>query len=352
MTRYYAANLAYTTLDLPISDVATSFTVTDPLTFPDDAPFIVKCRSEIMLVGAIDKITRTFSSVTRGHEGTTRTSHDADTTISNIITAGYMTAMFDAIEGKLDATGGTMTGDLTISTSTGSTVATILDMDGHTLKDAVISGGSLLDAFDANDQILGKPVIRDYKESVVVINATGSTAPIELDLASGNVFKVTQTGAIAGINILNPSTVGANSLTMDILSNSSTHSLAWMAPYAVITTSNKVSAASADNSFNAASTVFGANVQMGDIVTVTGFTSAGVANNESWRVVSATNTKIVVSDAVATKAAGDSVTITRRQEFFPEATVPDAPVAYIPKVFTMWSYTDPTRWRILEAGEF
>lgn len=364
MSRLYAANLAYTTLDLPISDAAVSFTVTDATNFPDNAPFIVKCESEIMLVGAITKLTRTFSSVTRGYESTVAASHAADTTISNVITAGYLNTMYTNIEDKYDSTGGSITGDVditgdvtltgnvTIATSTDSTAASILDMSSHTIKDPVISGGSFLDAFDANDKVFGKPVIKNYKETVVSLNATGSTAAIELDLAEGNIFNVTQTGSIAGIDIVNYSTLGSEPITLDILSDASTYSIAWMNPYTVISASTKISASTADNSFNAASTVFGSNVQAGDIITVAGFSTGSSGNNDSWRVISRTTTKIIVTDAVTTVAAGDSVTITRRQEFFTDATVPDAATAYIPKVFTIWSYGDPTRWRITEVGEF
>lgn len=378
MTRLYAANLAYTTLDLPISDASDSFTVDDPTNFPNDAPFIVKCESEIMLVGAIDKPTRMFSSVTRGYEGTTPAAHSADTTISNMITAGYLNGMFDAIEDKVDSTGGTITGDVnvkgnvTIEPSSGSTsgevdlgVTGTITMSTSTESTAagqivnpIIKGGSLVNAFDANDQVLGKPVIKDYKETVVELNATGSTASISLDLLEGNIFKVTQTGSIAGIDILNASTVGANSLTLDILSNSSTYTLAWMAAYSVITSSVKVTASTVDNSFNCSSTVFGDDVQIGDILTVSGFSSGSTSvdsstgNNDDWRVVSATASKITVSDDVEGSTGGDSVTITRRQEFFTGTDVPDAPTAYEPKVFTLWSYGDPTRWKIIEVGDF
>ena len=381
MTRLYAANLAYTTLEFTINSTVTSFTVIDATNFPDNAPFIVKCESEIMLVGAIDKVTRTFSSVTRGYESTTAASHNAATTISNLVTAGYLNGMFDYIDGKVDSTGGaitgnvtiapssgstagltvgvtgdlTVTGDITIATSSGSTAASILDMSSHTIKDPVISGGSLADEFDANDKVLGKPVIKNYKETVVELNATGSTAAIALNLLNGNIFKVTQTGAIAGIDVTNASTLGANSLTLDILSNSSTYSIAWMAAYSVITGSTKVSASTVDDSFNCASTAFGANVEAGDIITVTGFSTGSSGLNDSWRVKSATTTKITVVDdssAIVTKAAGDSVTITRRQEFFTNTNVPAAPTAYTPKVFTLWSYKDTTRWRISEVGDF
>lgn len=358
MTRLYAANLAYTTLDLPISDAAVSFTVTDPTNFPDNAPFIVKCESEIMLVGAIDKPTRTFSSITRGYEGTTPASHAADTTISNLITAGYLNGMFQAIVDKLDTTGGSITGDLDITgvlsmvTSTATTAS--LDMNGNDLIAPVISGGSLKDAFDANDQILGKPVIKNYKETLVNLGNVGST-DIDMDLADGNVFMAQMNGDVAGINITNASSVNANSVTLSLLSSGSTFSLAWLAPVSVTSASTLVSASTADYSFNIATTSFSTQVEMGDIITVSGFLTTGTtANNDSFRVITATTAKITCdSTAIQTASASSNpVTITRRQEFFVGATIPDVPTAYTPKEFVFWSYADPTRWRISEVGEF
>lgn len=367
MARLYAANLAYTTLDLPISDASVSFTVTDPTNFPDNAPFIVKCGSEIMLVGAINKGTRTFSSVTRGYEGTVAASHAAAATISNVITAQYWNELYGDLAGKYNSTGGAITGDVGVTGNvdvtgnlgmTGNITMTSssfsINAAGGRLNIPVISGGVLLDAFDANNQVFGKPVIKDYKETLVNLGNVGSTE-INMNLNSGNVFRANVNGNVSGINITNASSLHANSLTLSLLSSASTFTLAWMAPVSVTSASTLVSASSDDYSFNIATTSFSTQVAMADIVTVSGFMAAGTTvNNDSFRVVTATTAKIVCNSTAikAAAASSDPITITRRQEFFQGATVPDAPLAYIPKEFTMWSYADPTRWRIVEAGDF
>lgn len=367
MTRLYAANLAYTTLDLPISDASVTFTVTDPTAFPATAPFIIKCESELMLVGAIDKPTRTFSSITRAYEGTTAVAHAAGATVSNVITAQYWNELYGDMASKYESTGGTITGDVDIIgniSATGSlaltgniTIATSsasIDTNGGLLIDPVISGGVLLDAFDANDKVLGKPVIKNYKETLVALGNVGSSY-ITMDLSSGNVFTAQVNGDVSGIDITNASSLHANSLTLSLLSSGSTFSVAWMAPVSVTSASTLVSASTVDYSFNIATTSFSTQVALADIITVSGFLTTGTtANNDSFRVISATTAKIVCdSTAIQTAVAtSNPITITRRQEFFTNATVPDAPTAYIPKDFTMWSYADPTRWRIAEVGEF
>lgn len=72
-----------------------------------------------------------------------------------------------------------------------------------------------------------------------------------------------------------------------------------------------VSAASGDKSFNFSAT----NAPLaapGDIITVSGFATAGL--NKSYTVVSRTTAKIIVVEPVLTEAAGDSVTITGPNE--------------------------------------
>jgi len=87
MPRLKAANNARTTLSQSIDATATSFTVNDASIFPSP-PFRITIESEIMEVGAKDNVTNTFSSVQRGLEGTTATSHSNGVPVENRLTAG------------------------------------------------------------------------------------------------------------------------------------------------------------------------------------------------------------------------------------------------------------------------
>lgn len=87
MPRLKAANNARTTLAAAIDAVQTSFTVTDASLFPDP-PFRITVDAEIMEVGAIDRVTKTFSNVTRGVEGTAAAPHAAGASVENRFTAG------------------------------------------------------------------------------------------------------------------------------------------------------------------------------------------------------------------------------------------------------------------------
>jgi hypothetical protein len=87
MPRLKSANNALTTLVAGIDNAATTFTVVDASSFPV-APFMVTVGDEIMEVGAIDTGTNTFSSVSRGQEGTTAAAHSAGDPVENRFTAG------------------------------------------------------------------------------------------------------------------------------------------------------------------------------------------------------------------------------------------------------------------------
>jgi hypothetical protein len=95
MPRLKAANNAESTLNISITSTDATFTVVDASMFPA-APFRVTVDTEIMEVGAIDKPTNTFSSVTRGLEGTLATSHASGARVENRLTAGYLSELADA----------------------------------------------------------------------------------------------------------------------------------------------------------------------------------------------------------------------------------------------------------------
>ncbi len=82
------ANYAENELDGALTDVATSFDVTDGSVLPATGTFRLKCEDEIMLVTARSSNTLT---VTRGQEGTTAVAHDSATAIKPILTAAGLT---------------------------------------------------------------------------------------------------------------------------------------------------------------------------------------------------------------------------------------------------------------------
>lgn len=94
MPRLKAGNNAKSTLAAAIDAVQTSFTVVDASLFPDP-PFRVTIDAEIMEVGAIDRATNTFSSVTRGVEGTAAAPHAQGANVENRFTAGTLAELAD-----------------------------------------------------------------------------------------------------------------------------------------------------------------------------------------------------------------------------------------------------------------
>ena len=349
MTRLYAANLAYTTLDAPINASQISFTVTDPTNFPDEGMFIVRVGSEIMLVQEIDKMDFEFKEVIRGYEGTTPSAHDAESVIANRLTAGYLNAMHQSIEDKLDAPAGVVDGSLlikedfvvthTTGEGEGEEVAFVFEIIG----DEVFFGK----AVDLQYNTLKRPVIEHYGETHVDLgNIAGE---LTLDLSLGNIFFGKVTGNITGVDIINASEVHTNSLTLELLADDE-HTISWFLPHPIALGQTGISASDVDNSFNITGGTFDEDLKPGDIINVSGFAEEG--NNKSFRVKSATTTKIVVADDVVTESAGATVSIARRTEFFTDAEVPEAPTPFIKKVYAFWSYGDPTRWNISVVGDF
>ena len=97
MPRLKSANFAVTELQVAITAAATSFTVANASAFPDTGAFriLVHDKSfgfagvrEIMEVGAINKVTNTFSSVLRGQEGTSAVAHAIGAAVECVWTAG------------------------------------------------------------------------------------------------------------------------------------------------------------------------------------------------------------------------------------------------------------------------
>jgi hypothetical protein len=131
MPRLKVANNARSKLTVAIDTVATSFTVEDSTLFPV-APFRITVNTEIMEVGAVDTLTHTFSSVIRGQEGTTATSHVSGDYVENRWTQGTYDELID--KAYVDATffplsGGTLTGSLSLASATDGINASSFEID-------------------------------------------------------------------------------------------------------------------------------------------------------------------------------------------------------------------------------
>jgi hypothetical protein len=81
-----------------ISDSDTSFTVTDGSTFPS-SNFRILMESELMFVGS--RTGNTFSSVTRGAEGTSNVAHADAITVHHLLTKGA----FDTVRANIEQVG-------------------------------------------------------------------------------------------------------------------------------------------------------------------------------------------------------------------------------------------------------
>jgi parallel beta-helix repeat protein len=111
-----AANNAQSALAQAIDATATSFSVVDGSSFPTDN-FLLSADDEIMLVGS--RSGNTFSSVTRGHEGTTAAAHVSGAAVENRFTAGAHMELVEAlIAHKADGTQHAKTARFVIGTST------------------------------------------------------------------------------------------------------------------------------------------------------------------------------------------------------------------------------------------
>ena len=179
MSRLKAANNVATTLASGINDTATSLTVASATGFPD-VPFRITIHTgnpadgEIIEVGG--KSGTTFSSLLRGQESTAAASWSEGATIEMLGTAGMYNELLESIEEDTSPK----------------------------------LGGNL----DAADYIVGKPVIKDYAETVKAHGTDGGS--ITCNLEDGNVHTITLDEATT-FTFSNPPASGkAGSLTLII----------------------------------------------------------------------------------------------------------------------------------------
>lgn len=97
------ANLAQTTLNGSITNIATTLTVTSATGFPVSGQFRIIIDSEIILVTAISGTTFTIA---RGAEGTTGAAHSSGVLVTHVVTAASLP---NALNQNYVTTGGTST---------------------------------------------------------------------------------------------------------------------------------------------------------------------------------------------------------------------------------------------------
>jgi hypothetical protein len=91
-----------------------------------------------------------------------------------------------------------------------------------------LAGGTMSGELILADNLLTRPVIKDYGETVAV-NAT-ATGSVTVDLENGNVHHLTLTGDITTLTISNPPASGtAGSLTLIIAQDSTARTIAYPA---------------------------------------------------------------------------------------------------------------------------
>jgi len=364
-----AANQAYTTLDGDYNASATEITLIDASDFPDDGPFVATVNDEIILfesrtdnVCTVATTDGTLEVDGRGYDGSVASTHASGDTIANKVVACYINNLWDEL--SLNSTGGTINGDTIINgtltvNSSASTESNAFTGDVSITGDVAIVGNLTVSGatagLDFNGSTLTDLNIKAYTETAVAVSP--STAKVlTLDMSLGNNFFAQLSTAVGELVISNASTVNLNSMTLQLFLNANYSTgfyFAWQTPYAVASTTVSINATTSDGSFNSTG-LFATGVRAGDIISVTGFSTAKAANNAEWRIKSATASKLTIGDGSTLMAKSTNVTgisISRRKEYFIATEVPDAPEPYVPKTFTGYS-TDGDRWKIVEVGEF
>jgi hypothetical protein len=95
------ANNAQTSLNGSITSSASSLTVNSAMGFPSQGTFRLLVDSELIIVGAVSGAT--FSSLTRGAEGTTAASHNSGATAIAVLTAGALAQFKSDVLGEVAA---------------------------------------------------------------------------------------------------------------------------------------------------------------------------------------------------------------------------------------------------------
>jgi hypothetical protein len=180
------ANNAVTTLNGAINNSVTSLTVTNGALFPSTGRFRILIDSEIILVGA--RSGNSFTSLTRGAEGTTAASHANSANVYQIITAGGFLGMVGAAMGVYNVKDYGAKGD----GSTDDTAAINAAIAALPTPSAQEGGGIVY--FPAGNYLVSSPITIARDNTVLqgagmyqtVVNGTVTGAILDTPTASAN----------------------------------------------------------------------------------------------------------------------------------------------------------------------
>lgn len=208
MARKYFSNTAVaTTLSVTISDADTSLTVNSSTGYPT-VPFTIAVNAgtsaeEIILVGA--KSGTTFSSLTRGYDGSTARSHTSGATVKHVAAAEDFDALYthdhDTADGHTNIPFANVTG--TVPTTQGGTGLTSLGTAGQVIK--VNSGGT---AFE-------------FGNVEAVLNIEGMTDGSAITIADTDKFIISDDGVEKFVTGATLKTFLLNNIDIDSLTDGS-----------------------------------------------------------------------------------------------------------------------------------
>lgn len=163
------SNDAATTLNGAITNVAVSLVVASATKFPTAAPFRIRVENEIILVGAVSGTT--FSTLTRGVEGTTAAAHATAAIVEHVLTAG-------ALEGAFARLGPIAT----------QTVQAEADIPGLVIKEKAGGNGAavpILRVRDASDRDLLRMMPMSFSDQRLVVGPGDTAQEVHIDLDKG-----------------------------------------------------------------------------------------------------------------------------------------------------------------------
>ena len=223
-------------------------------------------------------------------------------------------------------------------------------IDASTITLSTFSSGEInasnitLSTFTSGD--ITNSSIKTYTEPFVTISTTGGA--LTIDLSSGNVFKITMTSTITSIAYSGESTEETVPFTLQFYPlSTATLTITGQTAYSVCSASTALTATSSCGFTG----VFSTLIEAGDIIDVSGFSTA--TNNSNWHVISASSAFIKIYGSSGLKTTSSTGgTISRRRDIFAggssgfSALTPYTPTAYVGYTF------DGDRFYMAAVGDY